>query len=293
MAERRSPNLAGWLACLLTATTAAHAAPNRFDPIGSYVTESPGGKPLGVHYCVPPGSGPDTPILIVIPGARRNAAEYRDQWADLATSNGLIVLTLEATQEHYPTEYDYNAGGVLDSNRRVRPASEWLFSAIEPLFEEFRERYGSSRAGYLLYGHSAGGGFVHRFLLMKPGARVERAVAANPAFCAYPTRDLEYPFGLGGLPLAEGATETWFAKPLVILLGDRDLNPRTKPLSNGPQARRQGPHVLARGVGLYHKALKAADRLGPALRWKLEVVHGVGHSNTHMASYAVRHLLKE
>ena len=261
-----------------------------FPPLGAYELSSPAGKPIGVSYCVPPSSGPDTPILIVIPGARRNAGEYRDQWSDLATANRFIVLTVEASVKYFPTEYEYNAGGVIDSDGNQRPKEEWIYSAIEPLFDDFVKRFGSSRTSYSLYGHSAGGGFVHRFMLMKLDARVDRAVAANPAFYSLPTQELPYPFGLRGIPLEDNALENWFSKPLVILLGELDTNPRTKPLSNGPLARSQGPHVYARGLGFFHAAQMAAQEREAPFAWRLEIVPDVGHSNAHMASHAVRHL---
>lgn len=259
-------------------------------PIGGYEVTTPAGKPLRVEFYVPEGSRPGSRILIVIPGARRNAGEYRDQWADLANANGFIVLVPGASREHFPTEYEYNAGGVTDPSGQIRPQQERLFSAIEPMFDDFRRRFGSTRESYALYGHSAGGGFVHRFLLMMPDARVDVAVAANPAFCTFPRSDWDYPFGTGGTNVGDDELRAWFAKPLTVLLGDRDIGPRTKLLSNSRRARLQGPSVYARGLGFFQSALTEADRLGVPLRWKLEIVAGVGHSNTHMASQAVKYL---
>lgn len=258
------------------------------DPLGGYDTRTPAGLPLRVEYCIPEGANADTPILIVVPGARRNAGEYRDQWADLAIANGFIVLTLGASAEYFPTEYDYNAGGVVSVSGKVRPHRERLFAAIEPMFEDFCRRFPSDRETYSIYGHSAGGGFVHRYLLMEPEARVDAAICANPAFCSFPQREWPYPFGMGGVNVNDKALAAWFGKPLTVLLGDRDLNPRTKPLSNGPSARRQGPHVYGRGLNFFQTALAEASRLDTPLMWRLVVVNRVGHSNQHMASHAVK-----
>ena len=43
---------------------------------------------------------------------------------------------------------------------------------------------------FYLFGHSAGGGFVHRYLLFKKEAPVLKAVAANPAFVTLPIKTL-------------------------------------------------------------------------------------------------------
>jgi len=80
------------------------------------------------------------------------------------------------------------------------------------------------------------------------------------------------------------------AKPLTILLGDQDLGPRTKPLSNGPEARAQGPNVFTRGLRFHASGVSAAVAAEVPLGWRLEVVHDVGHSNTRMAPHAVRFL---
>jgi hypothetical protein len=258
---------------------------------GSYQFDGWEGPALTVFYSVPPQSTADSPILIVIPGARRDAREYRDDWDSLATANRLITLVVGADLADFPTEYDYNAGGVVTAQGVPRPRSRRLYSAIEPLFEDFTRRFGSRRSSYALYGHSAGGQFAHTFRLFEPTARVDRVVAANPAFCMLPDHGPAYPFGLGGVTVSDEALKHWLTHPLVVLLGDRDLDPRTKPLSNGPEARLQGPHVFARGLGFYRSALAAASVREITLGWKLEVVHNVGHSNRQMASHAVKYLV--
>jgi pimeloyl-ACP methyl ester carboxylesterase len=256
---------------------------------GQYELTTPAGKKLTVCYGLPVNAGPDTRIVIVIPGALRNAVEYRDDWRDPARKGGFIVLAVGASLEEFPTEYDYNAGGLVDPDGKIRPRRERLFAAIEPLFDDFLERTGSHRRSYSLYGHSAGGTFVMAFLLAEPDARVDRAVAANPAFCPVPDAATPYPFGIGGLGLVDDELRAWFSRPLVVLLGDRDLEPRHNPLSNGPEALRQGPHVYARGLGFFQAALVQSDHLKISLAWKLQIATGVGHSNRESARHAMSH----
>ncbi|MEM7515699.1 MAG: alpha/beta hydrolase [Planctomycetota bacterium] len=267
-------------------------------PVGRYTFERDSLPDLRVFFTVPKGSDSRTPILIVVPGALRNAKSYRDEWRHLSEANRFITLVLEGTREDYPTEYEYNAGGVLTPEGELTDPKNWLFHAIEPLFDDFKARYGSERKRYSLYGHSAGGGFVHRFMLFVPQARVDSAVAANPAFFTIPSTPKDsqpapYPFGCHGAGLPQGAIALWFNRPLTILLGERDTGPRTKPLSNGPLARAQGPSVYARGLQFYRSALAVAAEQDLALRWQLNVVPFVGHSNVHMASHAVPLLFTE
>lgn len=58
-----------------------------------------------------------------------------------------------------------------------RPRS---FSRIEHLFDAIRQATGNRGERYFLYGHSEGGQFVLRLLMLLPQARVQRAVVVNP-----------------------------------------------------------------------------------------------------------------
>ena len=69
-----------------------------------------------------------------------------------------------------------------------------------------------------------------------------------------PDNEKAFPFGLKGARLANDAVRNWFDKRLGSYLGEQDREPRTQLLSNGPEARLQGPHVLARGLGFYRGA---------------------------------------
>ena len=278
-------------ALLIAQITTSLALSAEWPEKGSYRFTNWAGPALGVYYTVPPNAGKQSPILIVVPGARRNAGEYRDAWHDLAMANAFVTLTIEGREEDFPSEYAYNAGGVMTSEGKSVAERLWTYSAIEPLFDDFREQFQSQRERYSIYGHSAGGQFVLSYLLFKPDARVDRAVAANPAFCPMPGSLEAWPFGLRGAPLPERAVQRWLAAPMVLLLGDRDLAPRTRPLSNGPLARAQGPHVFARGLAFHQAALLSAQDQGVDLQWKLEIVQGVGHSHQQMASHAVKYVL--
>ena len=90
-----------------------------------------------------PKATADSPILIIIPGVKRNAEEYRNEWDHLATANRFITLVVEATKKLFPTEYEYNVGGVINARGEVQPENRWLFSAIDPVFDDFKKRFGS------------------------------------------------------------------------------------------------------------------------------------------------------
>ena len=231
-------------------------------------------RPFSLSFPVPA----ETPVNTAINGYR---------WHE---KTSFILLTIEASAELFPSELDYNAGGVLSERKEQQTEDKWLFSAIDLIFDDFVARFGSTRKKYAIYGHSAGGGFVHRFVLLKPHAKFSRAVAANPAFVTMPDRDIDYPFGLRGAPIDDAAILRWTQAPLTLMLGALDLGPRTKPLSNGPDARRQGLNVFTRGRGLYKAITQYAQSRGAPCRWTLDIVEDVGHSNALIAPHAVKYL---
>lgn len=262
-------------------------------PLGQYEFSAWSGQVLKVYFSVPPRANKNSAIVIIMPGAKRNAEQYRDEWDHLAAANGFITLVVEAGLERFPSEYEYNLGGIINAAGELQPEDSWLLSAVDLIFDDFAARYGSERKNYILYGHSAGGGFAHLYPLFKPDSKAVQVVAANPAFLTMPNHEQDFPFALRNAPLPDSALKEWFSQRLVILLGDRDRDSRTHPLSNGPQAQIQGPHVFARGLGFFHAGLRESFAQELPLNWQIEIVSGVGHSNAHMASHAVKYLVGE
>jgi hypothetical protein len=74
-----------------------------------------------------------------------------------------------------------------------------------------------------LWGHSAGGQFVHRLLATQPHGIFEAVGAANSGWYTLPTLDLLYPDGLGGIGLTREDAVRLLGYPLVIFSGDQDI----------------------------------------------------------------------
>ena len=256
------------------------------EPPWGYVFTEWEGAPIDVITYIPPNATASTPILMVIPGASRDAQRFHASWLDLAKKNHFSVLTIGAKKSFFPDEYSYNAGGVITGNGDLVDESKWLFNVIDPIFNDFKKRYGFLSKKFYLFGHSAGGGFVHRYLLFNKDAPVVKAVAANPAFVTLPDTNTLYPFGLKGVPNSDKDIKSWLNKDMAILLGEDDLGPRTKPLSNGQMARAQGPNCLERGKLLYSTAKTKAEELDLDFNWELITVPDVGHDNFKLAPFA-------
>ena len=56
---------------------------------------------------------------------------------------------------------------------------------VDKLFEYVRQFTGSMRKGYMIYGHSAGGQFVQRFMLFHDSPYVEKAIISSPGWYTF------------------------------------------------------------------------------------------------------------
>ncbi len=262
-------------------------------PPWGYTFRGWNGPPIDVIVYIPPKAIKSTPVLMVVPGASRDAQRFHASWLDLAKKKNFIVMTIGARKRYFPDEYSYNAGRVISSEGYAMNEKQWLFSAIEPLFDDFKTKYKLTSDNFYLFGHSAGGGIVHRFLLFKPNAPVVKAVAANPAFVTVPDVEIHYPFGLKNAPVNNKLIKKWFKKDLAIVLGEKDLEPRTKPLSNGAMANVQGANCYERGILLFNSVKQEAKRQKVKLMWSLITVPDVGHDNFKIAPEACKFLFGE
>lgn len=249
------------------------------------------GPPLDVYLTVPAALAPDRPVVFVMHGQQRNADEYRDQWHELAIEHDFLLVVPEFSRKDFPGSAAYNLGNVYDDTGRRQPPGQWSFSAIEPLFDKVRERYGMTADRYSIYGHSAGSQFVHRFLLHVPEARVANAVAANAGWYTLPDFSVDWPYGLNGSAVTPVGLVHALGLELTILLGGADTERSTENLRRSPEAARQGPHRLARGYYFFAAGRRAAAHRQVPIRWKLGEVKGAAHDNAIMAPAAVQFLL--
>lgn len=253
---------------------------------GSFVFTGWEGPDLPVYYQLPDRVTPDTPVVFVMHGVNRDADRYRDEWASLARRHGFIAVVPQFGQADFPGSRGYNTGYFSEEDGTPRPRNLWSFAAIEPLFDDVRQRFGTRVARYSIYGHSAGAQFVHRFVLFMPEARIDQAVSANAGWYTMPDMQTGFPYGLGDAPVDEAALSAALGKQVTVLLGTADTDRADPDLRKTPEADAQGPHRFARGQQFYANARQAAERLETPFGWSIRTVPDVGHSNGKMAKAA-------
>lgn len=253
-------------------------------------------RPITVRYHMPGGYTPETPIVFVMHGASRAGQRYFDDWKEHAIAHGFLLVVPEFDADNYPGSQWYNLGNVFpdpdaaDATRN--PDSTWSFTAIEHLFDAVRAATGSTRTTFRIFGHSAGSQFVHRLLMTRPEAPVERAVAANAGWYTMPDESVAWPYGLGDSGLDAAGLAGFLQLPVTVLLGDADTVTTAGNLRRTPEAMLQGPHRFTRGHAFYGAAQSAAEALGLDFGWALDTVPGAGHSNALMALRAAEILAR-
>ncbi|MBB3943842.1 acetylornithine deacetylase/succinyl-diaminopimelate desuccinylase-like protein/poly(3-hydroxybutyrate) depolymerase [Sphingorhabdus rigui] len=285
--------VACFLACLSASFVAAPAMAKACDPLAAgssqIVFSGWSGPKLPVFVHKPQTAGADSRIVFVMHDVQRDGERYRDEWRDLAEQHNLIVVVPTFGREDFPTTGSYNLGNIIDKKGRKTPKAEWSFSAIEPLFDDIVCRVSGNQRGYALYGHSAGGQFVHRYVAFADAPRMDSAVAANSGWYTMPD-DRAFPYGWGGDVAGLVSPAKAFQRPLTILLGTEDIDRKDPNLRVNGQADKQGQTRFDRGHSFLAAAHKRAGVAMP-ISWKIAYAPGVGHDNGQMAPFAIPHLL--
>jgi poly(3-hydroxybutyrate) depolymerase len=245
-------------------------------------------RDISVYYHLPDTYTPDRPILFVMHGNSRTAVRYWRQWQDVAEAYNVLILVPEFDKFDFPGSVSYHSGGMYDVvSGEDKPRDQWTFSIIDRIFEQAKRLTNATPETFFIYGHSAGGQFVHRYLTFTGGAKVQRAIAANSGWYTLPVLEDEFPYGLKDSPATTAHLADLFAKNLIILLGEDDTR-QTRNLRQNFEAMEQGAHRLARGKYYYATAERVATGLKLPFNWRVQTVPGVGHSNGDMAPTAAK-----
>ena len=242
--------------------------------------------PMPVWYHHPAGWTPAGKVGVVLHGLQRDADRYRDEWRPLADRFGVLLLVPEFSQAKFPGTRWYNFGNLQDDAGAATRPEAWSFHAFERVVAAAMQAAGATRPGYVLYGHSAGAQFVHRFLLLTGAPRAEAVVIANSGSYTLPRFDRPFVEGLGGTAADPAVLRTVFARPVILQLGEADTDPNHSSLPRQPWAVAQGSHRFARGWHFFDAARRAAAEQGAPFAWRVVTVPGVGHSNAGMAEAA-------
>ncbi|OZI31807.1 alpha/beta hydrolase [Bordetella genomosp. 10] len=241
-------------------------------------------RPFTLHTYRPYGYTPDRPVVIVQHGVLRNGDEYRDFWIPAADKHKLLIVAPTFSNEIWPGVESYNNGRVFTPGGNVRPVDGWTYVLPQRVFADLREAEITTTDKAYLFGHSAGGQFVHRLMSSQSHEPYKAVTAGNPGWYTLPTFDHPYPEGLDGVGLTEDHLARLLAYPLTVLAGDQDIATSDPNLPSEPAAMRQGPHRYARAHHYFEAGRREAERRGLPFNWRLVSVPGIGHDGKAMSA---------
>jgi hypothetical protein len=239
-----------------------------------------------VYYYLPEATTASAPVLFVLHGTDRNGRSYRDAWVEYAKAKRFVLVVPEYPETYFPDSETYNLGDLFSESGAANNSAQWTFTSIEKIFDVVKSAAKLNTPTYHIYGHSAGGQFVHRFVMFMPNARFSQAVAANPGWYTMPQMDIAFPYGLKGTSLARDDLGKAFGRALTLLLGELDTDENDKNLRNTPEAKAQGKHRLERGKTFFATSQQIAATMQAKFNWGIKLVPNIGHSNGGMAKPA-------
>ena len=196
---------------------------------------------LLLHSARPRSLRCDTPVLIVHHGVGRNGRDYRDYWLRLVDEAGHPGdLRSSSPEEAFPEYLWYHFGNLHDEKGTPNPREQWTYGIDERLFAALRDQGLTRRQRYGLFGHSAGGQFVHRMLSFGFRDRVAVAVSANAGTYAMPDLEIAWPFGLGETELDADTLRPLLEFPITVMTGTLDTKTTGRFFPKGPRSMRQG-----------------------------------------------------
>ncbi len=248
------------------------------------------GPSIDVFLYKPEVAEEDLQALFIMHGNRRNAESYLNSWIEQADEYGFVLVAPEFPRSKFDGSRTYNQGNVYRERGRNNygriKEKNWTFSAIEPLFDEVKQRVDIDVETYSIFGHSAGAQFVHRFVYFKPDARYETAIAANAGWYTLPSVVAKWPYGLGDTFLDAEDVKVALGKNLIVLLGTADTDTTSSSLRKTDEANAQGPHRLARGKSFFDVGRKTAKIYDAPFGWRIYAAPEVAHSNRDIAPFA-------
>jgi pimeloyl-ACP methyl ester carboxylesterase len=272
--------------------TVTHKINTGVDSFVIYTYKDSNRKSVKVWTYKPESWNDKDKIVFVMHGGGRNANDYLNAWVELANKNNLLIVAPEFENKFSKyTTNDYQEGNLFSFFGTKNPKSEWTYTVIENIFDHLKTVNSITNEQYDIFGHSAGGQFVHRMLLLMPESRIETAIAANSGFYSLPNEKLAFPYGLKNTEIdIKSNLQKAYKKRLIILLGELDNDPSLGTFRTTDLAMEQGAHRLERGTTFFNANKELTNKNNWTFNWEIDTIKNVGHDYKKMSENAIERL---
>ena len=246
---------------------------------------------IQIYYSAPPTISEKTKIMFIIHGANRKAEQSLNYWLPLVEGRDVIIIAPEFSKEFY-NEYAYLMK-TTKIGRKLKDKSRDLESSLGDIFNFFSSKFKLSTKKFILYGHSGGSQFVHRYLLLSNETRIDKVAMANAGFYTFVNPAIKYPFGTKNMDVSDERLKWFLSLKGGVFLGGEDNNPKHSSLPSMRKAKKQGDHRLERGTNFFNHLVELGVKKNMPFRWRYQVVPGVSHDNAGMSLAAADFLLED
>ena len=121
------------------------------------------------------------------------ARKYLSRWISYAEKYGLLVVA-----PVFDTPRFGNLGGGYGGYRNLFGKYVAADKFVNDIVDHFSSVTSSKSNQFYLYGHSAGGQFVNRYVVSHPNRIINAVVSASGRY-SYPNKSVNWPYGAGNL----------------------------------------------------------------------------------------------
>ena len=245
---------------------------------------------IELFYITPKKIDKDTKLLFVMHGNDRNAKDYISAWIPHIKNKNIIVVAPRFDKRNYRYFFlleSANSSGVINNN-----SNDYINSSISSFYNFFKSKFSLNTNKYMMFGHSAGAQFTHRYMLLSNDKRISNAVVANAGWYTF-LNGADFPYGINNSPIDITPSDIrWFmSNRSTLLIGGNDISLNDVNSSRG--AINQGRTRLDRANNYFNVMIDIADKENIPLRWTYKVVDRVGHDYKKMTFQAAKILLQD
>lgn len=255
---------------------------------------------MNIFTYIPDGNINKMKIIFVMSGCLRDALNYLKLWISVANENKYIIIAPEFDKYNYSIadheygnliniDYDYSTQDIYTPNmiydKNIKNESEWIYSNIDKIYLDFIKENNLKDNGYIIFGHSSGSQFAHRFLMLGNSKYCNKYLCANAGLYTFYDESKNYPYGIKNLNDYSERIKQSLLKEVYIMAGEKDL--KTSLLNSLPLDLEQGKNRYDRALNYFNSAIKYAEKNNININWKFVSMPNVHHSSKEVIPFAI------
>ena len=255
---------------------------------------------MNIFTYMPRGIINDMKIIFVMSGCLRDALNYLKKWIDYADKNNYIIIAPEFDRRHHSIgdheygnvidiEYDYSSQDIyvpfMKYDTKIKSEEDWTYKNIDEIYLDFIQRYNIEKNGYIMFGHSSGSQFTHRFAMLGNSKYCNKYICANAGLYTFYDTNKNYPYGIKNLEEYSDRIKTSLQKEVYILAGEKDTE--SNMLNLLPEDNAEGKNRYERAKNFYNSAKEFANNNSIEFNWEFISMPNVGHHSKDVIPSAV------